>query len=294
MYKDQPQSYVYDLLDELMWPGQPLGEPVIGTSASVSALDREEISAFKNDYYCPSNIVVSAAGALSHDALAKKIEKIFSHRNSGNKSSFKKAEESQAKAQLKVFNKATEQTHMALGFHSLEREHTLKYALALLHIILGANMSSRLFNELREKRGLAYEIGTGVKRYEDTGAFIVHAGIDNTKVVQALSIILGELKKIAQELVTQDEFKRAKDFYLGQLMLALEDTLDHMLWIGETAAALSRIYTIKDIVKGVSKVTRADIRTAAQKIFREEKLSVSLIGPLENSEGSIRECLRLN
>jgi predicted Zn-dependent peptidase len=155
-------------------------------------------------------------------------------------------------------------------------------------------MSSRLFNELREKRGLAYEIGTQVKRFQDTGAFIVHAGIDNKKVVEAINLILKELEKIKLNLVKPDEFRRAKEFYLGQLMLGLEDTLDHMLWIGETTSCLNKTYTLSEIIKEVNRIKREDIREVAQGIFQERKINLALIGPLEGNKDKIYRQLYIN
>lgn len=154
-------------------------------------------------------------------------------------------------------------------------------------------MSSRLFNELREERGLAYEIGTQIKRFGDTGAFLVHAGIDNSKASEAIKLILIELEKIKAKLVSSDEFKRARDFYIGQLTLALEDTLDHMLWIGESVSSLDKTYSLEEITREVKKVKRVDVREAAKTIFHEKKLNLALIGPLKNDEDKILSCLRL-
>lgn len=293
MYKDLPQSYVYDLLDALMWPNHPLGMSIIGSSESVSRIDRDDLDAYHKAYYSPFNIVISAAGPLNHNILTSRIKNIFSCLKDKNINVFSGVKENQYKPQLKILAKNTEQTHMALGFHSFKREHRLRHAVGLLHVILGANMSSRLFNEVREKRGLAYEIGTAVKRFHDTGAFLVHAGIDNNKVGEAIPVILKEIEKIKQALVTMDEFKRAKDFYLGQLMLSLEDTLDHMLWIGETTASMDKVFALGDIVKEVNKIKRQDIKEAANYIFKENDINLALIGPLENKEGVIYNQLRI-
>lgn len=294
MYKDQPQIYVYELLDELLWPNQPLGDPIIGTVDSVSQIKKEEIHLFKRKFYTPVNIVVSAAGLLQHVKLVKKIKETFSYSKEKNINKFVKAEENQRASQLKIFQKHTEQTHMALGFHSLARNHPLRHALGILNIVLGANMSSRLFDELREKRGLAYEIGTLVKRYQDTGVFLVHAGIDNLKVLETVRLILKELKKCKEELISNDEFRRAKEFYIGQLLLALEDTLDHMLWIGEYTASIDRAHTIEETIEEVNKLKRADVREVARKIFRENKLNLALIGPLQNSQDKVYKELRID
>jgi predicted Zn-dependent peptidase len=293
MYRDLPQSYVYELLDELLWPKQALGSPVIGTVESVKSITRNNLSCFQGAHYTPANIVISAAGLIDHNLLVKKVSDIFANMNPGGLNAFTAVKEAQSEQQLEIFHKATEQTHMALGFHGLKRDHPLRHAQSLLHIILGANMSSRLFNEVREKRGLAYEIGTGIKRYHDTGAFLVHAGIDNRKVAPCLELIFKELGKIKNKLVTVDEFKRAKEFYLGQLMLALEDTMEYMLWMGESMACLDKVYTLEDVIKEVNKVNIEDLRLVAQQIFKRQKINLALIGPLEKDKKKIYSKLNL-
>ncbi len=293
MYRDLPQNYVYELLDELLWPHQPLGLPIIGSVESVSSVNRDILKNYQANHYTPSNIVISAAGLLEHDLLVKKSAIIFSAQAAAKLNTFTPVKESQEKPQLKIFHKDTEQTHMALGFHALKRDDPLRHAQALLHIILGANMSSRLFNEVREKRGLAYEIGTGIKRFADTGAFLVHAGIDNHKVKDCLGLIFQELGKIRKTMVRKDEFRRAKEFYSGQLSLALEDTMEYMLWMGESVACLDKSYTLEQIIKEVNKVNIEDIREVAGKIFNNKKINLALIGPLGKSEKNIYAKLNL-
>ncbi|MDD2703601.1 MAG: pitrilysin family protein [Candidatus Omnitrophica bacterium] len=217
MYKDLPQSYVYELLDGLLWQGQPLGMSIIGEEKTVRGFSREDFSAYKRRQYTSANIVVSAAGLLDHSEFAELIEKKFVSPGRSERNSCLPAKEVQESPRLNAFNKETEQTHIALGFYGLERSHPLKYAQDLLHVMLGANMSSRLFNEVREKRGLAYEIGTQVKCLSDTGAFIVHAGMDNKKVEETIRVILEEIRKITEKPAGAGEFKRAKDFLPASL-----------------------------------------------------------------------------
>ena len=293
MYRDLPQSYVYELLDELLWPQQPLGSAVIGTVESVTSINRDIIKSFQANHYTPANIVVSAAGLLDHDLLAKKVSAVFSSKTSAKLNTFIPVKQDQDKPQLKIFHKDTEQTHMAMGFHGLKRDHPLKHAQAILHIILGANMSSRLFNEVREKRGLAYEIGTSLKRFHDTGAFLVHAGIDNSKVEDCLELIFQELGKTKKILVNHNEFKRAKEFLLGQLSLALEDTMEYMLWMGESMACLDKIYSLEQIVKEVNKVSLEDVRQVARQVFDSARINLALIGPLKENEKNIYAKLNL-
>ncbi|MFA5311102.1 MAG: pitrilysin family protein [Candidatus Omnitrophota bacterium] len=294
MYRDLPQSYVYELLDELLWPNQPLGAPIIGRVDSLLKVDRKGLLSFKNNYYNASNMIISAAGNIDEDELNKGVNKIFSALPRAGENMFIKARDRQGKARVRFFHKETEQTHMALGFKGFRRGHPLRHAVGLLHVILGANMSSRLFNEVREKRGLAYEIGTVVKRFYDTGAFLVHAGIDNRKVPDAISLILKELVKAGESLVKDGEFNRAKEFYIGQLRLGLEDTMEHMLWIGETTATLEKIYSLEEIINEVNRISKEDIFKCARFLFKEDNLSLSLIGPLKGAEDKIYKRLNLS
>jgi len=293
MYKDLPHSYVHELLDGLLWPEQPLGESILGTADSVCGLKREDLIDFKAKNYIPKNIVISAAGLLDHRKLFRMIEDIFPSCSPAAPGGFEQAKENQRAPQMKLFNKDTEQTHLALGFRAFERAHPLRHALALLNIITGGNMSSRLFNEVREKRGLAYEIGSQLKRFQDTGSFVVHAGIDNKKVIDAVKVILFELKKIKDGPVTKDEFRRAKDFYLGQLSLALEDTLDNMFWIAESSIFLNKTFTLKEIIREVSGIKLGDIAKAAKLVFNDSSMNLALIGPLKESEADIRGILSI-
>jgi len=294
MYKDQPRAYVHDLLDGLLWPNQPLGMPIIGFEDTVNNMSRSQICGFKEDNYSAANIVVSAAGILDHQRLSDKVKALAAKVKPAKENRFLPVKEKQREPQLKILHKDTEQSHLAMGFHSFKREHPLKYALSLLHVILGANMSSRLFNEVREKRGLAYEIGTQVKRLDDTGSFLVHAGVDNAKVEEALELILRELARMKSHPVPAAELKRAKDFSIGQLVLALEDTLEHMLWIGEYTASLNRIESPDEVIAQLNKVEATGIMRAAREIFDNKKLNLAAIGPLAGREDSIRAKLAID
>ncbi|MCU0650897.1 MAG: insulinase family protein, partial [Candidatus Omnitrophica bacterium] len=293
MYKDQPQSYVYELLDSLLWPGHPLGTSTLGSEQTVSGVDRKALESYLNTCYSPANIVVSAAGPFGHDALAKKVMARFKKLPKGKSNSFIPAPAEQAECGIRILEKATEQSHLVIGFHGLKRDDPMRYSLAMLHIILGANSSSRLFNEIREKRGLAYEIGTHVKFMADTGAFIVHAGVDNNKVKDTVGLAFEALQKAKEQLVSADELKRAKEYYLGQLTLAMEDTMDQMLWIGETTTTLDRTFELEHIIKEVNKVSPDDIRQVARQILRQQNINFAMIGPWKDKEPLVRSWLKL-
>lgn len=293
MYRDQPQTHVHELLDNLLWPEQILGMSIIGTAESINAVKRSDLYSYKTNYYTPANMVISAAGAVDHKRFVRNVDTLFAQSRNSGPYPFEKAKQEQQKPQLHFLRKDTEQTHIALGFHGFRRDDPMRYAQGILHIILGANMSSRLFNEVREKKGLAYEIGTSIKRFYDTGAFIVQAGIDNHKVTEAIEVILQELWKIKNKLITKDEFTRAKEFYLGQLELALEDTMDNMLWIGESVATLDKAYTVEEIIGDVRRLKREDIKNTARQIFAENKINLAVIGPGKDEEPHIYSRLKV-
>jgi predicted Zn-dependent peptidase len=282
MYRDLPGQYVMELLDNLLWPGQPLGMNLAGRPETVGKFTREDILNYKKRYYQCQNISVISCGKLEHQALLKEVEKIFGSLAPKEKSSFIKASCAQQRPQSKLFFKATEQSHLAIGLHGLSRSDPQRYALGLLNIILGGNMSSRLFNEVREERGLAYEIGSSLKWYDDSGVFFVHAGVDNRKVAEAVSVILKELEKPKKELATKDELVRAKEFFTGQFLMGLEDTLEHMVWLGEMAVALEKIYRPEEILAKINAVTLEDLRKVAKKIFNQTNLNLAVVAPLKD------------
>jgi len=293
MYRDLPGEHVQELVDELLWPGQSLGLPIIGLQDSLTQIKRDDLADFQQRYYIAPRILINAVGALSDEILLRKVREKFSSRLKEDSLNCSQARKEQTKPQLKLLNKDTEQTHLAMGFHGLAREHPLRHALGLLHVVLGANMSSRLFHEIREVRGLAYEIAASIKRFQDAGAFIIRAGIDNAKVNQAVELILKELKKIRDELVSEDEFIRAKEYYLGQIFLTLENTFDHMIWMGEPAITADKIETLDEIISAVNKTQKQDLQKVAQSIFTEDSLNLALIGPLEDQQEEIYSQLHL-
>jgi len=294
MYRDLPQYLVGELLDELVWPDIPLGKRLAGTPESVGAMSSLDLKTFHHQYYSASNIVVTASGKISHPSFVALVKKRFAQSGRNRPSSFVKFQDTQQKPRVKFFRKEIEQMHLALGSIGLDSSHPDRYALTLFNIILGANMSSRLFSEVREKRGLAYAISSGVKYLKDTGLFTVRAGVDNNKITEALKVILSELDKIKKNGVTKSEFTRAKDYYLGQILLELEDTLEHMFWIGESTVSFDSIRTLQDVLKEVRKLDLADIKRVAAWVLRREKLNVSLVGPLKDQqEKQIRTLLAI-
>jgi predicted Zn-dependent peptidase len=286
MTQDQPAHLVEELLAQTMWPGHALGRPITGTLETVEALTREEISSYKTRFYAPHLITVVAAGNVTQAALVSETKKHFSANGNKMTKNLSVYSHSQAKTALKIFNKSTEQTHIAIGLPTFGKEHPDEYALDMLSVILGGNMSSRLFNEVREERGLAYDIGTSMMKYHETGAFVVSAGIDNHKLNDAIKVILQELKKITKESVGKDELVRAKEFYLGQLDLGLENSMNTMLWVGENLVGLGRCRTSEEVAQKVEKVSAEDLQRVAEGLFKNQSLNMAVVGPLEKSAES--------
>jgi predicted Zn-dependent peptidase len=284
LYYDLPQNYVHQLLDELLWPDHPLGRNILGTYESIDRITRDALFLFKNSHYNLSDIVISACGNLNHKELIEKVRKIIPTSKIDKKPNFEKVPNYPEKLSIKISKRDIEQAHLALGFHGLSRNDFKRYVLVLLHIILGANMSSRLFNEVREKKALAYDIGTQVQFFLDSGSFVIHAGIAPPKTKLAIKVILKELERISQSPPSFLELKRAKEYYLGQLSISLEDTLEHMFWIGESTIALNKTYTLKNVEKQINRISAREIMYLARKIFLPQRRKLALVGPLEEKE----------
>jgi predicted Zn-dependent peptidase len=282
MYNDLPPHIVQDLLDKTMWPNHPLGRNIAGSIDSVSSISKEDLSNFQNKYYRPQNMVIVFVGDIKHkDCIA------FVNKALGNKKTerqdyhFDKFYSRQVSAQAQMLAKDIEQTKLAIGFPAYSRTHSKRFVLGLIYIILGGNMSSRLFDEVREKRGLAYEISSQYKQLIDTGAFYIHAGIDNKKISLALDLIFKELSKLKKNLVSQSELSRAKEYCLSQLAMGLEDTMEHMVFLGVSASTTNELLDFNTIKKAVNKIKPKELLEVSNEIFNKEKVNVSLVGPVQ-------------
>ena len=279
MYMDMPNHYVQELLAALLWPEQPLGMPLAGTPETVLALTEKDLAVYRDNLYNPKNIVIAIAGKLPAFDLVGCVEKHFKNLKSKDSGTFEPVRLRQKEPAANFYFKETEQTHIAMGLHVYSRFSPDKYSLDLLHVILGGNMSSRLFQKVREESGLAYEISSSVKHYNDTGALVISAGIDNKKVSEAIKVILRVLKEIKTKGVTKEEFRRAKEFYRGQLLVIFEETMSHMLWLGEKFTCRDLQVGARDILKRLDKVTPDDIKRVGQDFIRSGNINIAAVGP---------------
>lgn len=279
MYKDLPQYQVAEIFDEILWPNHPLGRNIAGSFDSVAGLGRKDILRYHSGCYGAGNIVISCAGHFDEAVLFKGVEKVVRAHEASVINRFEEAGPMSVIPRVKVVCKAIEQTHLMLGFPAVKRSDPDRFALGVLHIILGGNMSSRLFNEIREKKGLAYEIASHVKKLKDTGIFFVHAGVDNKKSLEAWRVICDELERIRSQKVGADELRRAKDFYKAQSEMALDDTMEHMLWMGDSVTNLGFVQTKQEVCRQIEKIEREDILRLAKKVIRWESLHAAAVGP---------------
>jgi predicted Zn-dependent peptidase len=291
MYRDLPQFFVLELLDGLLWPGHPLGKNLPGTPQSVTGMSNNDLLDFHRTHYASGNVVVAACGKMNHAAIVRLARNRLGKIHPGGAQKYIPCDNSQAQARVKLYKKEMEQMHLAFGVLGYDEGNEDRHALNLLGIILGGNMSSRLFVEVREKRGWAYSISATAKSMHDTGVFLVRAGVDNQKIADTSGLILGELNKIKRNGVGHDEFVRARDYLLGQTLLGLEDTMEHMLWIGDTLISRNKVRTLRSVIRDFEKLTPDDIKRVANDILKPCRFNLAVVGPLTDGQQKALERL---
>lgn len=284
MYHDQPAQHVHELTNTLLWPDHPLGRPIAGTPGSMANITRQELRAHQTRYYAPRNLTVVMAGDVTLREAKLALASLGRRSRASAAAAPLPAPRRLTAQRLRWEHRETEQTHVCLATHAVGRRHRMRYAVNLLHVILGANMSSRLFREVREKRALAYEIGSHIKHLSDTGGFIVSLGCEPRNLVEAVTVIVNELRRVAAHSVSAAELRRAKEFYRGQLLMALEDTMEHMLWVGEAFVCDRRVPDVAKLLHTLERVDDDDIRHAARHLFHPERLHLAIVGPHQSDE----------
>ncbi len=283
MYQDNPLIYIEALFEQTVFPHHPLGWLISGPKKVIRSISRGQILAYKNKFYHPSNMVVTVAGNFDKAKVLTLAEKYFSENaKKVSKSKFKKVRINQTKPQASLLFKATQQAQLCLGFPGYSISDKNIFTLYLLVVILGGNMSSRLFTVIREQYGLAYYIKAGISTYQDNGTLVIQAGLDKKRIKRALELILQELQRIKIEGVTAKELQSAKEFLKGKLVLELEDSENVADWYGKQELLLRKIYTPEQRIKKVFSVTANQIKKVAQQVIKQQKLNLALIGPFKN------------
>ncbi|MFA4818552.1 MAG: pitrilysin family protein [Patescibacteria group bacterium] len=284
MYEDNPLMCIGDVLEGELYKGSTLGNLISGTRQTVSALTHRQLRTFWEKYYHPRNMVVAVAGKIKAGAETA-IRQLFGEsRPAGHRGKFVKfiPRITSPRAALKF--KDTEQVQLAIAFPSFGRGHKALPVLRLLSVILGGNMSSRLFVRLREKEGLCYSVRSGLDQYDGTGLLAVQAGLDKTRLHLAIKLIREELAKIMNDGVTQDELNRAKEYTKGSLTLSLEDSLAQAEWASKHFFLESSLESSRDYLHRMSAVTLADIKLVARRVFGQNQATLALVGPFKKAK----------
>jgi predicted Zn-dependent peptidase len=277
--RDVPQSWVHDVLQEMMWKDQSLGRSIAGTEETVSALTREGCLAFKEQWYQPSNMVLAVAGRITHQQVLDCAAHYFSNGNNGAAMEWSPADETQNRPEISAEVRETEETHFCLGVRGLPRSHPNEYALRVLNTVMGAGMSSRLFQEIRENRGLAYAVGAYPHFFRDTGAWVVYASVHPHKMTDTIAAIMDELRPLKQTPVPAQELEEAKQFAKGGLLLSLESTANYAMLLGEYELLVGELITPDDIRAKIDAVTSDDVRRVVCDILRPERMNLAVVGP---------------
>ncbi|MBU1131340.1 insulinase family protein [Patescibacteria group bacterium] len=285
MYEDNPLLMVDNVFEEAVFAGSSLARVISGSKENIRKISHAEIVNYFKANYAADNVIVAVGGKFNQPKTKKLASQYFNQPASGfKKSSFKKFSSLQKSPRINLKTKATEQVHLALGFPAYKITNPKNYPLLLLAIILGGNMSSRLFLEIREKLGLAYYIKTDLSPYQDTGALAVYAGLDKSKINLAIKTILKELEKAVNKDVTAEELKRSKEYIKGKLILGLEDSAARIQWLAAQQLLKNKIETIDQQLKKVEKVTAGQVRQTAQEIIKNQKINLGIIGPYQDKK----------
>jgi len=278
MYQDQPQDYVVNLFEEAMWPGHPLGRDIAGTQKSVAGLTREDILEFADSFYRLPNLVVGVAGAIDS---GRAHDLVVSHLTLSDEPDGPFVLEAPApltEARVVMRKRRTKQAHICLGMRAYSYLHPDRYALELLNTVLGEGMSSRLFMNIREKLGLAYDVHSFTQRHRDTGYLGVYLGVDPGQALQATEAVIKEMRQLCEEDVPLDELGRVKESNKGRLRLDLENTGMVNYWLCQQQLLAGEIRTIDEELAILDAVTPADIRRVASEVM-QSPIQLAVIGP---------------
>jgi len=284
MYQDTPMYQIGWNFEQLIFGDQSIGRDQIGTKELISTVNREQFQEYQRQLYTPDNIVVCMVGDITPEKSQELCEKYFQLETTKKALEFKPFEGHPTDKFIQLTNKQTKQAHLTIGFPGRSYHDTQKWALKLLAVILGGNMSSRMFLNIREKQGLCYYVRTETDEYSDTGTISTRAGVDVTRVKDAISGIVKEYKEIATNGATQAELDKAKSYLKGKMTLRLEDSEEHAHLLARQELLLNEIHTPEEINEILDAVDIEEINELASKIFDEKKLYLSLIGPYKEEE----------
>jgi len=287
--EDSPSQLVGVLVEAALWPGNPLGRDVAGTRQSVQAITRDQALAYQRRQYVPNNMVIAVAGAVDHQEVVDAIWQRAGRWPAGAPATWIPVSNGTG-PKVTVRYKDTEQAHLAVAMRGFSLLHPQRHVLSLISLALGEGMSSRLFLELRERRGLVYEISSYVHFFLDTGALTIYAGTEPRKAPSVVSIIMEELERLRQEGLREEELARAHKLARSRILLRLEDTRNVAGWLGGQELLLGRIRTPEEVLQEIEQVTAEDIKRVAQELLQPQAACLAAVGPLP-SDGPLASAL---
>ncbi|MBI4049832.1 MAG: insulinase family protein [Candidatus Doudnabacteria bacterium] len=291
MYEDTPMRHVEDILEETMWPRHPLGRNIAGTKAVVRKITPADIHNYVSIYYQPQNIILAVTGSFPDAVVDKFINRYWARLTRKRSPAWRRVRGRQRSLRAAALAKKTEQYHLALGFLSYSHNHPDNIAQTVLATILGGGMSSRLFTEIRERRGWAYYVRASAANYQDTGNFVIQAGVRREVLLNVLKTVSLELAKIKSIPVGKRELDKAKEYLKGTLTLSLEASESLLGWFLEQTAFRKKILIPEEAFRLVDRVTAGDIRRVARDIFQMKRASFALIGP-KKQDSRLKKLLR--
>lgn len=283
MYEDTPDELVHDIHLSKIWKDHPLGRNILGSKESIASFNRDMVSKYYRNFYTPDNIVIAAAGNLDHDRLVNMAARFFTGMT-GTKLTTSPKEAPVLSLARTVQTRDTEQVHLCLGTLSVPQNSPDMYKIHILNNILGGGISSRLFQSVREERGLAYSIYSYQTNYSDAGLFTIYAGTRPANANQVIQLILQNLSEIKHNGIKIDELKKAKEQLKGSLLLGLESSSSRMSRIGKMEITLGKFIPLEEVVEKIDKVTLSDVREVAERLFRDDLLCLTAVGPIDSTD----------
>jgi predicted Zn-dependent peptidase len=281
MDEDNPDYLVHEIFSANFWKDHPLGKPILGTRETVKRFDRAMMENYYRDAYSPANLIITAAGNLTHKTLTDLVGDHFSGMKPRSPMPAERPPQTHARIALRS-KKSLEQVHVCLGVPSYPVPHEDRFACYVLNTLLGGGMSSRLFQNIRERQGLAYAVFSELNPYRDTGCLSVYAGTSIETVRQVIESILKEFQHLKQERITDEELRRAKDHLKGSLMLSLESTSSRMSNLARQEMYFGRFFSLDELVESIETVTADAVQRLAQTFFDSKQVALTVLGNLEN------------
>ena len=284
MYLDTPTSYISELFEDLLYGDQPAGWRIVGEKETIMNFNRGKLLKYYHGHYSNENTVVCVAGDVAPGEIEKEVKKYFAEIGIRKQSQKLATKEKQSKPAVLIHHKKTDQTHFCLGVRAYNMYDPRRYALSLMAVILGGNMSSRLFISIRERNGLAYYVHTSFEPTTDAGYFVTQSGIKNDSLEKAIGLVLKDYKNLKENKITNKELKKAKDYLRGTLSLSLDATDNQASFYAGQEVMNEKVLTPEGKLKMIDKVSTYDIKKVAEDIFLDKKLNLAVIGPFEEKE----------